>query len=59
MERTVCDMVRDRERMDDETFLSIIKNYAASNRKDLPKLGHYAEVMGLSKRIASLMEVAL
>ena len=59
MERTVCDMVRDRERMDDETFLSIVKNYAASDRKDLPKLGHYAEVMGLSKRIASLMEVAL
>lgn len=59
MERTICDMVRDRTRVDDETFLSVIKNYASSGKKDLSKLGHYAEVMGLSRKISSLMEFAL
>lgn len=59
MERTICDMVRDRARVDDETFLSVIKNYASSGKKDLSKLGHYAEVMGLSRKISSLMEFAL
>lgn len=59
LERTVCDMIRDRSRMDDETFLSVIRNYLSSDRKNLPRLGHYAEVMGLSKKLASLMEFTL
>lgn len=59
MERTICDMVRDRGRMDDETFLAVVKNYAASERKNLPRLGRYAEAMGLSAKISSLMEFAL
>lgn len=59
LERTVCDMVRDRPRIDDEVFLSTIKNYAHSEQKNVVRLGHYAKMMNLSKEIASTMEFIL
>lgn len=59
LERTVCDMIRDRPRIDDETFLTTIRNYSRSRKHDIVRLSFYAEKMNLTKKVASIMEFVL
>ena len=58
-ERTICDMLRSRNRMDEETVISAIKNYAAFKDKDLHRLAAYAEKFRVSKILKQYMEVLL
>ena len=58
-ERTICDLLRSRNRMDDETVISAIKNYAAYRDKDLNRLAAYAEKLRVSKILKQYMEVLL
>ncbi len=58
-ERTICDLLRSRNRMDDETVISAIKNYAAFNDKDLNRLATYAEKFRVGKILKQYMEVLL
>ena len=58
-ERTVCDVFRSRSRMDSETVLAALRNYVASNNRDLPKLSRYARVFGIFDRLRGELEVAL
>ena len=41
-ERTICDLLRSRRRMDEETVISPIENYAAYKEKELNRLAAYA-----------------
>ena len=59
VERTICDLLRSRNRMDDETVISAIKNYAAYKDKDLNRLAAYAEKFRVSKILKQYMEVLL
>ena len=47
-ERTVCDLLRSRNRLDEETVISGIKKYAASTEKNLKLLAEYAPLSGVS-----------
>ena len=58
-ERTICDLLRSRNRQDEETVISAIKNYAASSDKDLNLLAVYASEFGVDKEIKRYMEVLL
>jgi predicted transcriptional regulator of viral defense system len=58
-ERTVCDLLRNRNRSDDETVIAAIKNYAASVDRDLNVLSSYAERLRVSKELKKYMEVLL
>ena len=58
-ERTICDLLRSRSRMDEETVISAIKNYAAYKDKDLNRLATYAEKLRVSKVLKRYMEVLL
>lgn len=58
-ERTICDLLRSRNRMDEETVISAIKNYAVFNDKDLNRLAAYAEKFRVSKVLKQYMEVLL
>ena len=58
-ERTICDLIRSRSRMDEETVISAIKNYAAYKDKDLNRLAAYAEKFRVSKILKQYMEVLL
>ena len=58
-ERTICDLLRSRSRMDEETVISAIKNYAAFEDKKLKRLAAYAEKFNVNKVIKSYMEVLL
>ncbi len=58
-ERTICDILRSRNRMDEETVISAMKNYAASPDKDLNHLAVYASLFAVDKELKRYMEVLL
>lgn len=58
-ERTICDLVRSRNRLDEETVISAIKNYAVSPEKNLNVLAVYASQFGVDKVLRRYMEVLL
>ena len=58
-ERTICDLLRNRSRIDDETVLSALKCYAASKEKDLNLLAEYATKLKVFKALKRYMEVLL
>ena len=59
VERTICDFLRTRNRCDEETVISAIKNYAASDKKDLNRLSAYAEMFKVDGELRKYMEVLL
>lgn len=59
VERTICDLIRSRNRMDEETVISAMKNYAAFIGKDLNRLATYAEKFRVSKVMKQYMDVLL
>lgn len=58
-ERTICDLLRSRTRIDSETLIGAIKNYAALRNKDLYRLATYAEKLYVYKYLKQYMEVLL
>lgn len=58
-ERTICDLLRSRNRLDEETVISAVKNYAASTDKDLNRLAAYASMFKVDKELKRYMEVWL
>lgn len=59
VERTMCDLLRSRNRMDEETVISAIKKYAVYSNKDLNRLAAYAEKFRVGKTLKQYMEVLL
>lgn len=59
LERTVCDMIRSRNRIGSETFLAALKMYAANPNKNLNLLNSYAKEMKIAGIVRKYMEVLL
>jgi predicted transcriptional regulator of viral defense system len=59
VERTVCDVARSRNRIDNQVFLDALKNYAARPDSDLGRLEEYARVFGVYKLLRQYLEVLL
>lgn len=59
MDRTICDIIRSRRRIADETFISSLKQYAISPKKNLAKLSLYADKMGVLQQVRKYLEVLL
>ncbi|MFT3943898.1 MAG: type IV toxin-antitoxin system AbiEi family antitoxin domain-containing protein [Ancrocorticia sp.] len=59
MERTICDLVRSRSRIDHQTFISALKTYARQSNKRLDVLQKYAMQLGVEKLLQSYLEVLL
>lgn len=59
LERTVCDIIRSRNRVGSETFLAALRLYAASSEKDLNKLNRYAAKMKIAGVVRKYLEVLL
>ncbi len=58
-ERTVCDIVKNRNHMDIEIFSKAIKKYINSDDKNLNKLMKYAKKLKIENKIREYMEVFL
>lgn len=58
-ERTVLDIIKDKEKMDSQTFTDALKFYFEGKNKNLLTLAKYAKTMGLSQNLAVYTEVLL
>lgn len=59
MERTICDIIRVRDKKDPQMFAYAIKEYAKSANKNLPRLMKYAKEFGVEVELRQYMEVLL
>ena len=59
LQRTICDVVRSRNKIATETFLAALKLYAASPNKDLNQLYEYAQQMRVSGVLRHYLQVLL
>lgn len=59
LERTMCDIIRSRNRIGDETFFAALKSYAKCTEKNLPRLGEYVSIFRLSTLTRQYLEVLL
>ena len=59
LERTICDVIRSRNKLGTETFLAALKLYAASPKKNLNKLNTYAKQMRVDMVLRQYLEVLL
>jgi len=59
MERTLCDVIRSRNKMDKQIVIEALKNYARSKDKDLHCLYKYAGEFGVEKILNQYLEVLL
>jgi len=55
-ERTICDVIKYRDKYDAETFIKAIKLYIKKTNNQL-KLFKYARAMGIEKKVFEIMEV--
>lgn len=59
MERTICDILRHKEKMDIQVFQYAMKEYMANSRKNLTRLMSYAKVFRIESIVRTYTEVLL
>jgi predicted transcriptional regulator of viral defense system len=59
LERTICDVIRSRNKLGTETFLAALKQYAASPKKNLNRLNDYAKQLRVANILRRYLEVLL
>ena len=59
MERTICDIIRNKNKMDIQIYNYALKEYVRRKDKRLPVLMEYAKKLGIEKKVRDLFEVLL
>ncbi|WP_296256670.1 type IV toxin-antitoxin system AbiEi family antitoxin domain-containing protein [uncultured Ezakiella sp.] len=57
LERTICDLIVDREKIDKQIFIDGIRRYFKSDKKDLRQLIKYSRVFAIEEDVRKYMEV--
>jgi hypothetical protein len=58
-ERTLCDVIRSRNKLDGQIVIEALKNYTRSKEKDLYRLYRYAKNFDVGKILHQYLEVLL
>ena len=58
-DRTICDVLRNMNKMDKEIFNKAIQGYVKDSKKNIPNLLEYAKVLRIQKRVKELIGVWL
>ncbi|MBD5541217.1 MAG: type IV toxin-antitoxin system AbiEi family antitoxin domain-containing protein [Lachnospiraceae bacterium] len=58
-DRTICDVLRNMNKMDKEIFNKAIQNYVKDPKKNIPRLIEYAKKLRVQKRVKDLIGVWL
>lgn len=58
LERTICDFVAYRHKVDSEQFYNLIAYYAQHKTKDLALLSNIASSMNISSKVSNILEIA-
>ena len=56
-ERTICDIIRSRSRIDNQAFAAALRNYAARKNQNWNRLSQYAEVFHITKLLRQYLGV--
>lgn len=56
-ERTICDIIVNRKKIDSEIFTNALRSYMQSNDKKIETLYEYAEKMGVAEKVKEIVEV--
>lgn len=59
VERTICDIIKNKKKMDIEIFTKALQRYSKSKTKDLNKLMRYAKILNVDKKVREYMEVLI
>lgn len=59
IERTICDIIRDRNKIDPQIFNNALKEYIKRKNKNLKLLYEYAKVFNIDKILEKYMEVLM
>lgn len=59
IDRTICDIIRNKDKTDIQVFAYAVKEYMRSNKKNLVKLSEYAGLFGIEDKIRTYTEVML
>ena len=59
IERTICDIIKNKNKMDIEVFTKALKEYSRLKNKDFNKLMRYAKKLNVEKKVREYMEVLL
>ena len=59
IERTICDIIKYRNKMDEQVFLYAIKEYAHSKNKNLIILMEYAKKLKITNQVKMYMELII
>ncbi len=59
IERTICDIIKNKQKMDREIFVKALKEYSSLKNKNINKLMKYAEILNVDKKVREYMEVLL
>lgn len=59
MERTICDLVRSKSRIDIQIFTDALKRYARRKEKNISNLMAYAKIFKIEEKIRDYMEVLI
>ncbi|MBQ1803781.1 MAG: abortive infection protein, partial [Bifidobacteriaceae bacterium] len=57
VERSICDVIRSREREDYEYVKYAVREYLRSRKKNLQKLMEYAEKLGVQSKVERYIEL--
>lgn len=58
-EKTICDFIRYKDKIEAEVYAKALNAYAKSQSKDINKLMYYAKQMGIENKVRNQMEVIL
>ncbi|HOZ54386.1 MAG TPA: type IV toxin-antitoxin system AbiEi family antitoxin domain-containing protein [Bacilli bacterium] len=59
IERTICDIIRNKNKMDSEIFVNALKGYSKLVSKDINRLMRYAKLLKVEKKVREYMEVLI
>lgn len=59
IERTICDIIKNKNKMDIEVFTKALKEYSRLKNKDLNKLVKYVKKLNIENKVREYMEVLL
>lgn len=59
VEKTICDIIKNKEKIEFEVYVKVLNNYAKSKNKNINKLMEYARTMKMGNKVRSQIEVLL
>lgn len=59
LEKTICDIIKDKKNMDKEVYTKALKWYAERKDKDIFKLVKYAKILDIEREVVEIMQLIL